>query len=92
MKKFPRKSRPARVASAPPPPAASVAPAPDPVAENQRSLSAALARVRSALEAHSSADKAVPPSDDRPIAPRSALARLCAGFKLSSFERDLLLL
>ena len=108
MKKAPRKSRPARAASAPPKPDAPVDTAfssvsePDPAAENQRALSAALSRVRAFLQAHANApSSSASSSADASLRPASfdirhsagpALSALCAGFKLSPFERDLLLL
>ncbi|WNG35762.1 ATP-binding protein [Archangium violaceum] len=67
---------------------------------NQRYLSAALGRVRAALERHATREPREPaPEEERPLeessvvmpAP-SALDRLSAVFQLSPFERDVLLL
>ena len=61
---------------------------------NQRSLVAALGRVRAALERHAGTEPAVEGDAvdvDAAGAP-SALDRLCATFGLSDFERDVLLL
>ncbi len=86
MKKAPRKSRPARAAPQPPAAPAPV-PAPAPRAPNPPALAASLARIRSFLE---SPDSALPPSPASAVP--QALSLLCSGFKLSPFERDLLLL
>lgn len=66
---------------------------------NQRSLAAALANVRRALQRHVARIQGHPAEEDtRPVAPpdsaglSSALDVLCANFGLSSFERDILLL
>jgi hypothetical protein len=57
--------------------------------ENQRSLGAALARVRRALAGDTSAAA----TEEENVTPdESALARICAAFGLSPFERDILLL
>ena len=52
--------------------------------ENQRALSAEIARVRSLLERKE--------SPVAPVASDSAIANVCAAFELSPFERDVLLL
>ena len=65
------------------------APANIPQDENQRSLVAALARVRRALARDASALQA---EVENGVPDESALARVCAAFGLSPFERDILLL
>jgi hypothetical protein len=64
--------------------------------ENQRSLVAAVASVRAALERHARGTEAEPaPEETPPTAAGSdnfALSNLCAAFGLSAFERDMLLL
>jgi hypothetical protein len=63
---------------------------------NHRALGVALARVRTALERHVRGERSVfePPveSEADDGGNRSALATLCAAFRLSPFERDLLVL
>jgi hypothetical protein len=100
MKKPPRSPRPARASGRAEPPLAAPGPAPAsaPATENQAALATALARVRSSLQAlaaaatsHPASPLSTTPSGHVPD-PASALGRLCTGFKLSPFERDLLLL
>ena len=73
------------------------------IESNQRQLVAALARVRLALEqrsrqlgdgpAGSAADPALSSDlEPEPTNPPSALSRLCATFRFSPFERDVLVL
>ena len=57
---------------------------------NQRSLMAALGRVRGLLEGYVAGEE-VPP-DDVPLPTPYALEQVCATFGLSAFERDVLLL
>ena len=63
---------------------------------NHRDLGVALARVRTALERYVQGERSVfePPveSEADDGGNRSALATLCAAFRLSPFERDLLVL
>ena len=62
---------------------------------NQRHLTAELARVRRAVERHVKGDgpaEAEPSAPDTELTPPPALEVLCAGFSLSGFERDVLLL
>jgi hypothetical protein len=62
---------------------------------NQRYLVAAMDRVRRALERHASGSTELAASDDAPlpvVEPSAALERLCGVFRLSPFERDILLL
>ena len=70
--------------------------APEWVADNQRHLAAALARVRFFLERHAAGEgpaaaAAAPPAPPRPAAGRPALEALGRTFDLSPFERDVLL-
>jgi hypothetical protein len=91
MSKAPRSTRPPRAPVRAEPPRAAPAPAPDPAGQNQRALSFALAQIRAALKGHATATPAHPLPGSVPP-PGSALALLCTGFKLSPFERDLLVL
>ncbi len=59
-------------------------------AANQAALAAAIARVRARIEAARAGTP--PPSDDGAAVDGSALARLCASFELTRFERDILLM
>ena len=60
-------------------------------AANQRALAAAIARVRARVEA-ARAGTPPPPDDAAAAAEGSALARICAVFDLTPFERDILLM
>ena len=60
-------------------------------AANQRALAAAIARVGAHVDAARGGTP--PPPDDAAPAPEgSALARICATFDLTPFERDILLM
>ncbi|MBV8645757.1 MAG: ATP-binding protein [Candidatus Eremiobacteraeota bacterium] len=59
-------------------------------ARNRAQIVAALERLRELLEAHAAGTEATP--EPLVVDPASQLARVCATFRLSAFERDVLLL
>ena len=59
-------------------------------ARNRAQIVAALERLRELLEAHAAGTEATP--EPLAVDPASRLARVCATFRLSAFERDVLLL